>query len=114
MLEDMMDKEKHFEDVMEKLKQFETVMGKIKPQEVKATPTTKDVVKNEKQEVSIKTKPYEWRTESIKGEGSVGCWLAILIVLVPLVYFIVTNLAVVIAWFIILSIIYKIIKSLFS
>jgi uncharacterized membrane protein YesL len=91
MLDGVMDKEKQFEDVMGKLKQFENVMGKIKPQELKATSTTKDVVKKEKQEVSVKTKPHEWKTESIKGEGGGGCVLAILIVLAPLVYFLTTD-----------------------
>jgi len=135
-----MDKEKPFEDVMGKFKQFENVMRKIKPQGLNATPTNKDVVKTEKQGVPVETKPHEWRTYSITGEAGggnvftkegfadqpiqkqegigMGCWLAILIVLALLVYFLVTNHAAVITWFFILSILIlvidKIIKSLFS
>jgi hypothetical protein len=64
-----MDTEKPFEDVMGKFKQFENVMGKIKQQEIKTTPTAKDVVETKKQEVSVETQLPELK-ESIKKEES--------------------------------------------
>ena len=108
-----MEKEKQFEDVMGKLKQFEDVMGKIKQQEVKATPTVKDVVKTEKQEVSVKTKPYEWRPGSHAGGGGEGCFV-IFFILVVVLFFMVTNPIAIIFWLIILWIPIIIISEILS
>ena len=134
-----MDKEKPFEDVMGKLKQFEDVMGKIKPKEVNATPTTKDMVKNEKQEVSLETQLHELKeglkkeecisnleTELYEGsfadqliqkqeEGGWGCLFELMLGLATFACFVVPNPADVIAVLIFILVpivIYKFLKVL--